>query len=86
MPAGDQDVDVAGEGRVAVGVQAAYDAVGRAYNSQLRDELDGFLLDPAEVASELESAGWTVTAEVKRQPYPGVEYPSRRCYLLAQRL
>lgn len=49
-------------------------------------ELDGFFLDSAEVASELESAGWTVTAEVKRQPYPGVEYPSRRCYLLAQRL
>jgi ubiquinone/menaquinone biosynthesis C-methylase UbiE len=48
-------------------------------------ELDGYFLDPAEVVAELESAGFAVMAEVRRQPSPELEYPSRRCYLLAQR-
>lgn len=48
-------------------------------------ELDGYFLDPAGVVTQLESAGFAISAEVTRQPSPGVEYPSRRCYLLAQR-
>ena len=48
-------------------------------------ELDGFFLDPAEVVVDLESAGFAVMAEAVRQPLPEVEYPSRRCYVLAQR-
>ncbi|MGA8114454.1 MAG: methyltransferase domain-containing protein [Actinocatenispora sp.] len=48
-------------------------------------DLDGHFLDPAEVVAELESAGFTVMTEVVRRPWPSVEYPSRRCYLLSQR-
>jgi SAM-dependent methyltransferase len=48
-------------------------------------ELDGFFLDPAEVSADLESAGFAVMAEAVRRPLPEVEYPSRRCYVLAQR-
>jgi SAM-dependent methyltransferase len=50
-----------------------------------RVELDGYFLDPNEVAAELAGADFTLMAKVERQPAPDVEYPSRRCYLLAQR-
>ena len=50
-----------------------------------RVELDGYFLDPSEVVTQLEAAGFAVTATVERQPAPEVEYPSRRCYLLARR-
>lgn len=49
-------------------------------------DLDGFFLDPAEVAADLESAAFKVTARLIREPNPTVEYPSRRGYLLARRL
>ena len=48
-------------------------------------ELDGYFLEPADVVRHVEAAGFTVTATVVRSPCPGIEYPSRRCYLLAQR-
>jgi len=48
-------------------------------------ELDGYFLEPADVAADLEAAGFTVAATLVRSPCPGIEYPSRRCYLLAQR-
>lgn len=48
-------------------------------------QLDGYFLDPPEVAAQLESAKFTVKARMDRQPSGEVEYPSRRCYLLAQR-
>jgi len=50
-----------------------------------RVELDGYFLEPTEVAAQLEAAGFALMATVERQPAPEVEYPSRRCYLLAQR-
>lgn len=39
---------------------------------------------PADVERALRAAGFAVTERVEREPYPGVEYPSRRCYLLAR--
>jgi ubiquinone/menaquinone biosynthesis C-methylase UbiE/ribosomal protein S18 acetylase RimI-like enzyme len=48
-------------------------------------DLDGHFLDPATVAVELEATGFGVNASTVRQPDPDVEYPSRRCYLIAQR-
>jgi SAM-dependent methyltransferase len=48
-------------------------------------ELDGFFLEPAEVAGDVEAAGFTVISTPVRSPWPGIEYPSRRCYVLAQR-
>jgi hypothetical protein len=56
-----------------------------------RDELFGapVSLDfrahvPATVVDVLRSAGFAVIEEVHRDPYEGVEYPSRRCYLVAR--
>jgi SAM-dependent methyltransferase len=49
-------------------------------------ELDGYFLEPGDVAADVQAAGFTVTATTIRSPLPAVEYPSRRCYLLAQRL
>jgi SAM-dependent methyltransferase len=49
-------------------------------------ELDGYFLEPGDVAADVEAVGFTVTATTIRSPQPDVEYPSRRCYLLAQRL
>jgi ubiquinone/menaquinone biosynthesis C-methylase UbiE len=48
-------------------------------------ELDGYFLDPADVVHDVEAAGFKVTATMIRSPRPDIEYPSRRCYLLAQR-
>lgn len=48
-------------------------------------ELDGYFLEPSDVAQHAETAGFTVTATLIRSPQPDIEYPSRRCYLLAQR-
>jgi SAM-dependent methyltransferase len=48
-------------------------------------ELDGYFLEPADVAGDVAAAGFAVTATLVRSPCPGIEYPSRRCYLLAQR-
>jgi ubiquinone/menaquinone biosynthesis C-methylase UbiE len=48
-------------------------------------ELDGYFLEPASVVRDVEAAGFTVCATLIRSPQPGIEYPSRRCYLLAQR-
>lgn len=48
-------------------------------------DLDGFFLEPAQVVPDIETAGFAVKATVIRQPQPEIEYPSRRCYVLAQR-
>jgi SAM-dependent methyltransferase len=48
-------------------------------------DLDAYFLDPSQIVAELKSAGFEVMARVQRQPFPEVEYPSRRCYLLARR-
>jgi ubiquinone/menaquinone biosynthesis C-methylase UbiE len=47
--------------------------------------LDVYFLHPDEVVGQLEGAGFSVIARLERQPTPEVEFPSRRCYLLAQR-
>jgi ubiquinone/menaquinone biosynthesis C-methylase UbiE len=48
-------------------------------------ELDGFFLKPGDVVHDLEAAGFTVMSTTIRRPWPTGEYPSRRCYLVAQR-
>lgn len=48
-------------------------------------ELDGYFLAPDEVADQLAGAGFALLARTDRQPDPGHEYPSRRCYLLTRR-
>jgi SAM-dependent methyltransferase len=48
-------------------------------------EMDGYYLDPAAVTADLTAAGLRIAARLEREPQPGGEHPSRRCYLLAQR-
>lgn len=48
-------------------------------------EIDGYFIDPDEVAAQLRRTGFVLEARVDRQPIAEVEYPSRRCYLLARR-
>lgn len=50
-----------------------------------RVELDGYFLDPGDLVVQLEAAGFVLMATVERRPTAEIEYPSRRCYLLAQR-
>jgi SAM-dependent methyltransferase len=50
-----------------------------------RVDMDGYFLAPSTVIDELDHAGLRVTAKLEREPIPAVEFPSRRCYLLAQR-
>jgi SAM-dependent methyltransferase len=47
--------------------------------------LDFHFLDPVEVATDLETAGFHVMSRLDREPWPEVEYQSRRLYLLARR-
>jgi SAM-dependent methyltransferase len=46
--------------------------------------LDFRCFTPENVVEALRSADLTVSEQVHREPYDGAEYPSRRCYLLAQ--
>ena len=43
--------------------------------------LDFRFHQPADVAAALERAGFRVAEVTEREPYDGVEHPSRRCYL-----
>jgi ubiquinone/menaquinone biosynthesis C-methylase UbiE len=47
-------------------------------------EMDGYFLSPESVIADLDTAGFNIHARVEREAIPDVEYPSRRCYLLAQ--
>lgn|SRR5262245_15079843 len=47
--------------------------------------LDFFLFTSREMQSYLESAGFEVERVTERDPYPDVEFPSRRSYILAHR-
>jgi len=47
-------------------------------------QLDFHYLDPARVTGELTGAGFDLVARTDREPWPDLEYPSRRCYLLAR--
>ena len=49
-----------------------------------RVNLDFHFHDPGAVREALRRAGFRVTEHAEREPYEGVEYPSRRCYLLAR--
>jgi SAM-dependent methyltransferase len=46
--------------------------------------LDFRFHDPAIVSGALRGAALPVIEHAEREPYEGAEYPSRRCYLLAQ--
>jgi SAM-dependent methyltransferase len=48
-------------------------------------ELDFHFVEPAEVAADLDAAGFPIMGRLDREPWPGVEHPSRRSYLLARR-
>jgi len=39
---------------------------------------------PAAVTEALRSASFAIAESLEREPYPGAEYPSDRCYLLAR--
>jgi ubiquinone/menaquinone biosynthesis C-methylase UbiE len=47
--------------------------------------MDFFLLPRTEIKIELEIAGFTIEDIVERDPYPDVEYPSRRAYIFARK-
>lgn len=47
-------------------------------------DLDFHYLDPSRISDELGATGYRVVAVTQRQPWPGVESPTRRCHLLAQ--
>ena len=73
---------------VAFHVQTADRPVGSTYHlgewwGQPVD-LDFHYLDTAQLTAELADAGSDVIARTDREPWPEVEYPSRRCYLLAR--
>jgi hypothetical protein len=50
-----------------------------------RVELDGYFLDTVDVSAGLTAAGFSLYSRIDRQPMGEVNYPSRRCYLMAQR-
>ena len=47
--------------------------------------LNTFFLRPAEVEAHLEEAGFEIEEVIEREPYEGVEYPSRRAYIFAKK-
>jgi SAM-dependent methyltransferase len=47
--------------------------------------MDFLLLPPSGIRLDLEAAGFTIEEVVEREPYPEVEYPSRRAYIFARK-
>jgi hypothetical protein len=48
-------------------------------------EVDVYFLESADVVRDMEAAGFTIMSTLVRQPLHAAEYPSRRCYIIAQR-
>lgn len=48
-------------------------------------DLDFHFLDPLAVMGAMTRAGFSIMARTDREPWPGVEVASRRCYLLGRR-
>ena len=73
---------------VAFHIEAAEQPVGSTYHAREwwgHDvDLEFHYLDPAQVAAELADAGFDVIVRTDREPWPDVEYQSRRSYLLAR--
>lgn len=47
--------------------------------------MDFLFFQPPEIRLELEAVGFTIEEIVERDPYPDVEYPSHRAYILARK-
>jgi len=47
--------------------------------------VDFYFFDPTEIETRLTAAGFTIEERHIREPYPEVEHPSRRAYLLARK-
>jgi SAM-dependent methyltransferase len=47
--------------------------------------MDFIFFKPAEIRGMLEAAGLTIEEVIEREPYPEVEYPSRRAYIFARK-
>lgn len=47
--------------------------------------LDFTFFAPETITAELKQTGFEVIEVVEREPYPGVEYPSRRAYVFARK-
>jgi SAM-dependent methyltransferase len=48
--------------------------------------MDFLLLPPSEINVDIEAAGLTIEEVIEREPYPDVEYPSRRAYIFVRKL
>jgi len=48
-------------------------------------DMDGYFLDPTVVTRELVGNGFRVEARLDREPIAGIEFASRRCYVLGRR-
>jgi SAM-dependent methyltransferase len=48
-------------------------------------DMDGYFLDPSVVTTDLVANGFRVQARLDREPIAGIEFASRRCYILARR-
>jgi ubiquinone/menaquinone biosynthesis C-methylase UbiE len=74
---------------VAFHIEASDQPVGSTYRAEewwgYPVELDFYYLDPAQVTAELKKTGFEVVARTDREPWPAVEYQSRRSYLLGRR-
>jgi SAM-dependent methyltransferase len=48
--------------------------------------MDFFFFQPAEIQRQLELAGFAIEDIIEREPYPDVEYQSRRAYIFARKV
>jgi SAM-dependent methyltransferase len=48
-------------------------------------DMEGYFLDPTKVSRDLVANGFRVVARLDREPIADIEFPSRRCYILARR-
>jgi SAM-dependent methyltransferase len=73
------------DGWLLVGFHAGTDTIHLDQWWSIPVSIDAYFFEPDDIVTLLEHAGLTVRDVIRREPYPEVEYPSRRAYILAQK-
>ena len=72
-------------GRLLVGFHAGTDTIHLDEWWSIPVLINAYFFEPDDIVTLLEQAGFIVREVIRREPYPEVEYPSRRAYILAQK-
>ncbi len=72
-------------GRLLLSFHIGEEVMNVEKGSAEKAEIDFHFLDPVLICKKLDEAGFTIDGVTEREPYPDVEYQSRRAYIRASK-